>query len=257
MKPYIGVTGFTNSNQANEISKIFKQNLPEDMTGMFGILLSYSNLLNPDKEMTSKWANRYAKLKDMPQILKNIDSNFFPALHYYTKGNFYEELRPILPDLMKKGLKGVQLNIAWPNEEYFKNLTQEFPNLKIIFQISKRATENKTQSEIVSKLDSYGSDFDYCLFDMSEGGGTQKGHDKSFEFYKECKKQEKHIDHVFVGGLSPENVGERIKEIYSKGIHKFGTDAEGQLMDETGILSTEKVSKYIVEASNAFKNLKT
>ncbi len=256
MKPYIGVTGFSTSKQAEKLSRVFKQNLPEYMNGMFGILLSYKDLIGKHDEIKAGWINKYPGLENIPQILENIDQEFLPILHYNTKGNFYKELKNILPDLMKKGLKGIQLNIVWPNEQHLKKLKKEFPNLQVVLQISHKAAENKTQSQIVSKLNSYGTNFDYCLFDMSGGLGLQREYKGAFNFYKECKKQGKETPHIFVGGLSSDNVSKRIKEIYSQGINNFGIDAEGQLMDKTKTLSIEKASKYIINASNTYKSLK-
>jgi len=78
--------------------------------------------------------------------------------------------------------------------------------------------------------------------------------DKSAEIYKLLQPTGKPI--VFAGGLSPENVGERISQLYNKlGTTNFSIDAESSLRTNDR-LDLDKVDKYIVEATSAFKQLK-
>ncbi|HLC58966.1 MAG TPA: hypothetical protein VJH34_00400 [archaeon] len=267
-KPYIGMTGIENVSQLDMILSTYKNNagnLPHQL--MMGALVSYKSLARLKEDETVLLPAEIEAIFD--RLYKMKSDNVLLALHYFTKPpekvdeKYREKVKDIVEaslsrqigmltnDLYQKYTRvqmpfefGVQTNVSWPDVADFNWIRGSRPRMKTIFQIS----------DFTKIEDANNYDATYFLIDASKGRGIGMDVDKSAEIYKLLQPTGKPI--VFAGGLSPENVGERISQLYNKlGTTNFSIDAESSLRTNDR-LDLDKVDKYIVEATSAFKQLK-
>lgn len=266
MKPYIGITGIENRNQLERMLTTYSQK--EDIPHLFmiGGIVSYKTLIDvkdkPIVLMKNEVRGIFEELKNQP----NEDVLF--ALHYFTKPldevkpelkerarrvvekTLYQQISELFEDLYEEYERaqpsfqlGVQINLSWPEPENINQIKACYPKLKTILQVS-------DFTSLEERIERYNTD--YVLIDASRGRGIEFDVDKAIKVYNAINKSNSALI-GFAGGLSPENVRERVYSIRKKlDTRDFSIDAEGRL--RTGkYIDIRKVEKYLKEAMEAFR----
>ena len=258
-RPFLGITGIS---EKEDINKCFKalgrynyfSRIPSHNI-MFGFLMN-----NTFKSQKKHYISSIEKLFDLLPLVNSISklNRVFKVIHFNSpRHDFSKEISSLLHTrslLLSNGMElnelidGIQLNIVNPLPIELSNIKAEFPNLKIIFQLSDFDNTD---------LERYGIDFDYLLIDKSRGKG--KGIDlrasNYVSFYK--KLNEKYPNIIFAGGFGGDNVKDRVKRIVEiLGNGSFSVDAQSLLRNkEKNELDQGKVNEYISNFIKAIEQI--
>ncbi len=244
--PYVGVTGFMNREEVNELLNGF-EGIGLDAKVMVGVLISDTTLGGK----LNKHPHSFPKREDIATIFTdhNVALNL---LHYNTHDT--TDLASQLVEAMKWGgpnCQGFQLNIAWPDPGELVEFRKHYPDAVIVLQIGKQAFEelNGDIGRLAQKLSiEYKELIDYVLFDMSGGVGV----DLDIEL---CQSYISHLTNLnlhewfgigVAGGLCSVNVLSlgRLFSIYPE----LCIDAQGKLRDDQGKLDIIEAYEYLLYA---------
>ena len=226
---------------------------------MSGILVSYKTL-----DLGSNPGNmRYPNLEDIPSLLRAHDGKAFTTVHFNTKRleTLPSDVCSVfnLGDIYDKELcRGLQLNVVWPPREDISEIKSNYPDMKVILQLSSKATDGMSQDEIASRTAAY-TNVDYVLIDPSGGKGLGFDTEYSSNLYKKLKESGVRATVGFAGGLYGDNVASVTRDMRGRlNSVDFSLDAEGNLRDKItpaygdDIMNLEKVRSYISEAAKGF-----
>lgn len=261
-KPYVGITGPVNDEESEFICDEFHRagyTMESPHIPMLGFLVS-SKTLNGQKTQN----RRYPPIESLADMLEK-SGDVLTMIHYNSRDiqSLDEQVSRIFihDEIYDRDLcRSLQLNIPWPEPRQIKTMIEEFPEMKIVFQVSKGIINGKKPHEIASGLTDYGNCISYCLIDPSGGEGKPFNIESSSAIYSEIKKQCPYITQGFAGGLSGNNAIYVINELKEKtGTSGFSIDAEGGLRDKItkeygdDILNRLKVKFYLSSASSVLK----
>ena len=261
-RPYIGVTGSTSTAEVSALVEFFEKNgvsMSGDVVPMIGFLVSDLAMLTGRKEGD----RRYPATKDLASLLESAHGKAFATIHYDTKtpGNLYFEICSVIQrdGLYDKGIVGgVQLNCAWPPKEQVAAIKNAYPLLKIILQLPKKAVEGLSPKDIARKIINDYPRIDYLLLDPSGGRGIAFDPVESTTLYHAVIAEGFRGTIGFAGGLSGENVGDRVKTLKAAVAGgRFSIDAEKRLRDQItddngdSVLNLDKARAYISAAAKA------
>lgn len=244
---YIGITGFTEKKQI--LDTIDYINLIEsEKNYMFGFLVS-KRTLNFEEVKNKRYLNfkSFKELKDLMDLSSNRP-NIINMIHFNTNNReFSNELIPLLKEL-DTSVEAIQFNLSFIELNEYKKIRQEFPKLKLLFQLNNTILENYSIQEIYLTLKEI--KFEYMLIDLSGGKGTGLEPKHLINYYKEFDIKNLNINLGIAGGLSSDNVSDVIKELNKFNIDYF-IDAESKLRDKLSdvygddIWNQNKVNEYI------------
>jgi len=258
-KPYVGITGPVSINEVESIIRDFHEvgyTMGANHIPMLGFLVSYKSLNN--QPIQNK---RYPPLNSLKELLMNADDRVLRIIHYNTREpGLAEQIQTLFnkEDFYNDNLcRAIQFNIVWPDVKEVDKIKRSMPDLTMVLQLSQKATENKTDREIVNKTKEYGAAIDYVLIDPSGGQGKEFDLEKSVNLHDEISARCPLITVGFAGGFVGDNVYPKVKSIIKKiGRNDFCIDAEGGLRDKLSenygddLLNMDKVKKYL-EASSS------
>jgi len=233
---------------------------------MPGLIVSYKTLIGvKDKRIVLM----EDEVRSIFEELKKKDSkNVFPTLHFYTKDPskvrpelgkeairitekpLHEQVSMLIGDIYKDYKKtkplfhlGLQINVSWPNPREVNQIKTDFPDLKIILQVS----DFESLDERIRKHNAH------CyLVDPSRGEGIDYT-EKAVEVFDIISEIKSDSTIGIAGGISPENVRERVSSLRKKlGTRDFCIDAQSGLRTG-GHLDMDKVKTYLEEAMEAFQ----
>lgn len=251
MRPYIGVTGFTDQSQVEialqAISKVANRpNNPYQL--MVGVLVSHKTLYGG----TSKFPNRYPPIEKISRLFPD-SKDALNLVHFNTHNPKFE---PELEKVIRFGgcfLHGFQLNICWPDPKQLELFRKKGNVHQIVLQIGKHAFErvDKNPKALVNKIRSEYQDLvDYILLDASCGYGIEIDVVEIDKYLRQIYSDSLH-EHVMVGiagGLSADNL-----HLISQLVKRYdllSIDAEGKHRNkEDDSLNTEKMVAYIESAT--------
>jgi len=232
MKPYIGVTGFTEQAQVVNCLRA----VPGDAERLFmvGVLLS-SKTINGG---TNKYPVRYPRYNKIKDIFVD-DERCLNMIHYVTddKSTLTKQLLDAA-EIGGKHCHGFQLNVVWPDIEMLKEVKKELPGYKFVIQCSgsaMRRFENSSAAATAGLLKTLVAEYqkagviDYLLIDPSGGRGKAFDADTTVETLTPHLSQKAYGVGV-AGGLKASTIGNLVP-VLSKVPHLFW-DAEGGLRDE-------------------------
>ena len=165
-KSYIGITDFTDPNQAHEMLNVFKDT---EKFLMVGIMMSYKTL----NGIETKWKDAWPAKEDIKNIFVS-HPKAFNTLHYAD----YEGIN-ILENLERATIYGgsnmhaIQLDMIWPDPEQVKAYHRKYPYVEIVLQVNGKAfdiVENRAL-DLIKKLYLYENSLSYVLLDKSMGKG--------------------------------------------------------------------------------------
>ena len=260
-KPYIGITGPVMEQEVRSLVQEFERagySLASPHIPMIGYLVSYKTLNGQPTEN-----RRYPKIKDLPKLLEAAKGKVLTMVHYNTKEQ--ETLASQVGQILtlpytSSQCRALQLNVVWPLVNQTKLIKDIFPEMKIVFQASHKAMENKTLSQIISGIKAYGDSITYVLIDPSGGRGIEFDLETSVQLYQELREKCPDLVIGFAGGFTGENVESRLTDlILMTQSEEFCIDAEGGLRDKLtpaygdDLLNLAKVRDYLQNASAVLK----
>lgn len=263
MKPYIGITGFKTAQEVKALNSAFERTAEINYTPMYGFISSTKRMKSPNEQGSESPA-----LGELAALLEEVPENALPALHYFTeqKNTVAAEVECVRRNYDPKlKLKAVQLNLTWPDPKQVELI--RMMGLEVILQLPRTATEGKTAGEIAARAKEYNGLANYILVDPSGGLGIDFEPRRAAEIMHAVSKE---IDAAVgvAGGLSPENVFERVVTMRDLLKNEFSIDATSKLMtgfcidaqgklrrknDSVNELDIEKAEKYVRNAVIAFK----
>lgn len=261
-KPYVGITGPINEAETTFICDEFHRagyTTESPHIPMLGFLVSNKTL---NGQNTSN--RRYPKFQILSSMLEKSE-DVLTMVHYNSRETrtLDEQISRLFrqDEIYDRELcQALQLNIPWPEPGQIKNIKEEFPDMKIVFQVSKGIIREKTPREIADGMNAYGQCISYYLIDPSGGEGKMFDIESSNAIYSEIKNSCPHLTPGFAGGLSGNNAIPVINELKEKtGTYGFSIDAEGGLRDKItseygdDILNRIKVRFYLSAASYVLK----
>lgn len=236
-KPYIGVTGLDQSQEARAVLQSFtNMGLTDDDSrhqGMIGLLVSERRLLQPERNRP-----RHPSLSTIREILETTGGKVFNTLHYNTQhpSRLSDQMRRLLGDtgFYNDGLcHGVQLNMSWPNVDEVKRTKDSFPDLKVILQLGPHVLTSNPQM-IVEALLPYIGHIDYALVDPSAGRNIIPHVNTVAPVYNEIRDAYPDLNLTFAGGYNARNARTRLWLLFQMlGTSNFGIDAESGLRSES------------------------
>ncbi len=260
--PYIGVTGFKTEYEVCAVGELFTKYLyPESgYTAMFGFVCSSKRLLDIDKEGETSPA-----LKNLEHLAATVPKGLLPMVHYFcTDGErLVDEIEQVfrINDIYERGsCRAVQLNSAWPELNEVEKIKQIFPDLTIVLQFPRVATEGKTAENVGAVAKTYAGLIDYALIDPSGGEGIDFELERNIELMLAVGEALPEVRMGIAGGLSGENVYCRYLSVAKK-TRDFCIDTQKNVRKEyvderasqiidvwKSRISTEKVEEYITHA---------
>lgn len=262
-KPYIGVTGITNTHEATVIAQTFiDEGLTDEQSshrGMVGVLASERSLIPNFKGRV-----KYPNLDQIHQIFRITHNRAFKTLHYHT---YYESaLSQQLEQLLDQSnlyadrlCEGVQLNIKWPPVNEVERTKMTFPDLKIILQLGPRVLAERDPANIVARLSPYVALIDYALIDPSGGKKKIFRINRVAPLYNQIKEAYPDLAMVFAGGFDARNTITRLWVLSQTiGTTNFSIDAEGGLRTQSkqGLptpLSINRACRYVHNGALFFR----
>lgn len=248
--PYIGITGFNDRQQVQEVLNIWPRRAERKL--MVGVLLS-SNVLYKTKKPRSP---RYPE-SDLIRDIFIRDERCLNLIHYNTKNpdNLAAELFDAIA-VAGPNLDGFQLNIKWPKISELKKFREREAEQVIVLQVGARAFEEVDDSptKMAEKVAAYSDLVNYVLLDQSGGKGLKMNAELLKPFVEEIRAQTSgELAIVAVGGLGPEfeQFKEPILELV-KICPSLSIDAEGKLRDEADNLIVRAAVEYVTQALDFF-----
>jgi hypothetical protein len=172
LRPYIGITDFTDGKQVDRMRKIFMKHVSplSERVLHVGVMMSYKTL----NDLETKWAKAFPHKDSIIDIFWS--DNVFNCLHYAD----YDHSDHFALDLATaivhggKHLHGLQLDMVWPEPgEIFHAIQFSGMNPEIILQVGKNAIEaaHNAPTEVAYRLADYRGVVHRVLLDKSMGKG--------------------------------------------------------------------------------------
>src|SRR3989338_6619340 len=142
----------------------------------------------------------------------------------------------------------------WPEINQIGTIKSTFPKMKIVMQINNMAIKNKTMTEIEQLLKNYSGLVEYVLVDPSGGIGQDFNIEQCVTIMDSIKKILPNSIVGIAGGLSGNNVYEKINSVSKYIKEPFSFDAQGKLRVEVfgdSFLCPNKVKSYIENGCKA------
>lgn len=222
-RPYIGVTGYTDSA---DVFATLAIPLSSDRQIMIGVLSSRRKIA----EGTASFPNRYPE----PAHIKNIFVNHPRALnliHYNT--NDQPTLPAQLEQLIALGgphLHGFQLNMAWPEPELIAAAAEKVE--RIVLQIGGYALKRaNSPQKVIERLKSYQGIITDVLFDLSGGHGQPLDPVVAEQYLSAITEEFPNLGIGAAGGLSSTTL--HLVDPLLKKFRKLSIDVEGRVRDNT------------------------
>ncbi|MBW3018948.1 hypothetical protein KY329_02065 [Candidatus Woesearchaeota archaeon] len=252
-KPYVGITGPVTVSEVDAICTQFSDaRLTRNHcnTPMLGFLVSYKTLNG--QEVANR---RYPAFEFIPELVESTSRRVLPMIHYNSKeqDTLARQVARIFQDIPGHAL---QLNVVWPDIAQVKLIREQFPEMDIVFQASRKVLDGRSPPLIAEGIKNYGDSIDYVLIDPSDGRGKPFDVQASLEIYNALREQCPHLTIGFAGGFTGANVADRLYQLIARiGNANFCIDAEGGLRDKVtdaygdDLLNMQKVKAYLQAAA--------
>ncbi len=252
LKSYIGITGISSYNEAQETLKIYNKFKFNSNTKH--ILMIGCSLTNKTLEGNSLLNKRYPDFSEIKSIFRLIKNNALTMIHYETTDGekLSEQVFKIFKDLYDNNIcRALQLNVSEPNFNEVKKIKEKLPLLKIVFQLRPEIIKKYSDEEIINLIKLYENSLSYILIDPSCGKGLELNPIESLKFYNLLHINFPNLNLGFAGGLNSDNIKNTIGIIISNLNHSnFSIDAESGLRNKKDELDITKIEKYIQSISN-------
>ncbi len=251
MYPYIGITGFSRTEEVSTALQAFPNN--DNRKLMVGVLATYKSLRG--LPMKSRWAKQTPKARNIRKLFFN-DERVVNLVHFSTDEG---QENSILTDMFKihdlagPNFHGFQLNIAWPEIHQLDDYRATMGwNYRIILQLGQKAigAAGGTVKGVVETLHHYVGVVDDILFDPSGGLGKPFNTEEAFNFLSAIAEQSWNIGLGVAGGLGPDSLD--LINLLVRDFPSLNIDAQGRLRDVENDLNLNLVSAYLTKALKLF-----
>jgi len=271
-KPYIGLTGVTNPLEAEVVAETFDSHQVEiynqSYSPMIGVLVSGRTLKDvpPRKLLTPNI--KYPNWRLLKSIFDQIKDRTFTMIHYTTKerDTLPEQMVHLFKELYKESNEGelyetgacraVQLNVPWPQPASLERILKEFPEMKIVLQLSRTVMGEMFLDELARRVSEYNGLVACALIDPSGGRGIEFDPKQSVKVYGAIKEKSPDLMLGFAGGFNGRNVLDKVVQLRKMlGEERFCVDAEGGLRNQNqyiDCLDLDKIRGYVHGAVKAF-----
>jgi hypothetical protein len=245
--PYVGITGFTTNSQVRMVLSRSKRR-SQIPYFMVGVLVS-------DKTLRGERAKWHKRNPDR-HLLGTI---FEPRAHAINLVHFHSANQDLLPAQMLEVDRlageycdGLQLNMTWPSpaivEAYLARSISRKRKRTIVLQCGMRALEQLAHNpkKIAKRVKvEYEGLVDYVLIDPSGGEGKEFEIDFAYgclaELFATCRS----VGPGVAGGLSVDNVVEKIAPLVGVLPERFAIDVETRVRDQNDVLDIGKCIAFI------------
>jgi hypothetical protein len=251
--PYVGVTGPTTVNEVRDVSNAFlDHNFGVDAghRAMLGFLVSHRTL---NHQHTNN--RRYPVVGLLPDLLSVVPRGMLTMVHYNSREleTLDEQMLDVMETPYHQGLcQAIQLNIPWPFTTTIEKVKRRLPGLEIVIQLSRASMEGLNLAQISERVYRYKDLADHVLIDPSGGQGREFDLETSARLYEFIKEKCPGLTIGFAGGLSGDNVEQRVSKLRSMlRTSHFSIDAEGHLRDKRSDqygdddLSLQRVNSFL------------
>lgn len=276
-KPYIGITGVRNADEAAGAAPMILRALSDETPrcghrGEIGVQVTDRTLRGLPT------ANRRCPdVTDVPDMFKRVlecerefraHGKIMTAIHYTTKEpkDLFRSVRYLLSigDMYDKRLvRGLQLNGGFertPLSE-LQEVRNAYPAIEIIQQIPVKVLNILSAEEITKELKAREEYLNYVLIDPSGGLGKEMDVAAGSVLARAIIENTS-LAVGFAGGLKGGNIGHIICQIAAElGTKDFSIDAEGGLRDRIGegygndLYNSDKANDYFLAAAKEFGTL--
>ncbi len=247
MKPYIGVTGFTDGASIDALAMAFSGY--DSHVFMTGVLMNDDTLAG---RPSRRYPERYPKAEDIYHILTPRGPEVFHCVHFNTsKPELLHDQLVQVAGIAGPNLQGFQLNMRWPDPAKIAEFHEStFYQYRIILQIGRAALElvDYNAPALVDRLKSYREVIHDVLIDASGGKGELLKLDRTLGLLNAIADWEPNLGRGFAGGLSGETTTEL--DLLFAAHPGASCDAEGKLMGADGRLDLDFCAAYIDEAGH-------
>lgn len=244
--PYIGVTGFMNWSEVDEVLKAVPPDARHKL--MVGVLASSKTL----RGVRNKYPERYPAMLNVMDIFPDHPA-VLNLIHFNTEPE--DDLLTQLKTLSALGgpnFHGFQLNIAWP-EPYTLRRYREFrPQDRLVLQCGSKAmlAVGNNPVTLAERFALYRDTCDTILIDPSGGKGQLLEPEAIAYFVKAILRLIPGATVGIAGGLSPETLD--VIAPLARDYPDLCIDAEGRLRDKDDKLNLERARAYVEKAYQLF-----
>lgn len=226
--PYIGITDFTNSEQVQDMLRVFEKHRRSGSLRKLhvGVMMSYKTL----HDIPSRWQNAFPPKWMIGDIF--YSDRTYNCLHYADYENNLG-LAECLTAAIRYGAGGIhalQLDMVWPDPDQIAHgVHNSREKLEVILQVGRKALD-AVQNEpkpLVEKLSEYDGVIRRVLLDKSGGEGRGMDAVGLLPFARAIRENFSELGLVVAGGLGPETM--HLVEPIVKEFPDVSIDAQGRL----------------------------
>ena len=228
MRPYIGITDFTNFKQVLAMLSVFKekQQLVRDRVLHVGVMMSYKTLHGID----TKWEDVFPQKEVISEIFAS--DQVLNCLHYADHEEDLDLCRSLTRAISfgGQGIHALQLDMTWPDPgKVSQAVHASSKRLEVILQVGKNAFDqiNNDQDVLIDKLREYDGVIHRVILDKSMGRGLGMDADTLLPFARSIQQHMPSIGLVAAGGLGPKSM--HLVEPMVAEFPNISIDAQGQL----------------------------
>lgn len=229
--PYIGITGFTNSDQVRSILDTYQKNKPSSSTRKLhvGVMMSFNTLHG----LRSRYTDSFPKSTEIRDVFPAGSRNEIMNCIHYADYRHDPNLRYPLKNAIGFGgprLNALQLDAVWPDpEEIQEALIDSETKPDVILQVGKHAFEKVGDdiSRLLNELARYSEVVTHVLLDKSMGKGIPLNTDDLLPYIRAIRDGLPDFQIVVAGGLGPNTL--HLLQPITEEFPDVSIDAEGKL----------------------------
>lgn len=246
LKPYIGVAGFMNRGEAEEVLAVFPKDSSRQL--MVGVLASEQTLGGQPNERPNRFPGRMMVehvFPDSPLALNIVHYNTSSPATLTSQMGAFAEL------FGGPNFHGFQLNLAWPPPGKLANYRRTCEGV-IVLKIGGHAfgVAEHSPKKVAEKVAEYRGLVEYLLLDSSCGRGQPLDTEQARAYLRELREKDLGIGLGVAGGLSAETL--YLVEPLVEEFPDLSIDAEGRLRGENDHLDVEAAKRYVSAALEMF-----
>lgn len=252
LRPYIGITDFTDFEQVKAMQEVFLKHRKRDEPHMLhvGVMTSFKTF----HFLQSKWTNAFPPKEKFAEIFSS--DQVYNCLHYADYAEVPMDLAFTLERALKlcgDNLHALQLDMPWPDPlQVQEGIRDSGKKIEVILQLSSKAMEMAgTRSvDVVKKLVMYDGVIDRVLLDMSGGRGIPMDADRLILLARVIRAVFPDMGLVIAGGFGPGTVARLAWKFLSE-FPDASLDAQGKLRPSGNALDPidwNMAAQYLVEA---------
>ena len=255
MRPYIGITDFTNFEQVTKMLEVFQRHKPSGSQRILhvGVMMSYKTL----NSIETKWSKAFPPKEMIADIFRPGDEEVYYCLHYadYDHNTGFADLARGI-EYAGPWVNAVQLDMSWPDPEVVASgVHTSRRQIEVILQVGKNAIEeaNNDPVEVVRRLEDYDGVIHRVLLDKSMGRGLGMDANGLIPFARAIRERFPMLGLVVAGGLGPETI--QLVEPLVAVFPDVSIDAQGQLRPSGNALDPinwDMAGNYLIKAHQLF-----